>query len=214
MATNTNILLVEGRDDLHVVAQLLKHHLGLEKVEDVILIENKESLSKLLTSLRNDLQRSDLERVGIIVDADDDLAARWMSLRDRLNSLDDIAMQAPDTPQPEGTILEAERLDRMVKVGIWLMPDNTLPGDLEKFVSFLIPTNDTLWTRAQTVISEIPQPDRRFGINQSKAEIHTWLAWQKEPGRPLGLAIRARYLDPDAPKAQHFVTWLRQLFEL
>ena len=94
------------------------------------------------------------------------------------------------------------------------MPDNILPGDLERFVSFLVPANDTLWSRAKTTISDIPDQDRRFGSKKSKAEIHTWLAWQQEPGRPLGVAIRARYLDPDAPKAQQFVKWLRELFEL
>src|SRR5436190_24268592 len=36
----------------------------------------------------------------------------------------------------------------------------------------------------------------------SKALIHTWLAWQEKPGRPLGLAITARYFDATASYAQ------------
>lgn len=47
-----------------------------------------------------------------------------------------------------------------------------------------------------------------------KAMIHTWLAWQREPGRPMGLAITKRFLDPEAPSAMEFVAWVRRLFDL
>ncbi len=46
------------------------------------------------------------------------------------------------------------------------------------------------------------------------AEIHTWLAWQEEPGSPLGQAITKRYLDADAPRAQQLMDWVRRLFDL
>jgi hypothetical protein len=45
-------------------------------------------------------------------------------------------------------------------------------------------------------------------------QIHTWLAWQKRPGIPMGLAITAHYLDASAPAAQLFVRWIRRLFDL
>jgi hypothetical protein len=45
-----------------------------------------------------------------------------------------------------------------------------------------------------------------------KAQIHTWLAWQEEPGQPFGIAVTARYLDADAPHAQKLVDWVRRLF--
>lgn len=35
-----------------------------------------------------------------------------------------------------------------------------------------------------------------------------------EPGKPLGQAITARYLDADAPHARRLIGWLRQLFNL
>jgi hypothetical protein len=93
------------------------------------------------------------------------------------------------------------------------MPDNELEGILEDFVAFLVPTGDSLWPYAKECVQQIP--DRRFGLHQqSKADIHTWLAWQAEPGRPLGLAIQSRYLDPNAPHAQKLVGWLRRLFEI
>ena len=47
-----------------------------------------------------------------------------------------------------------------------------------------------------------------------KAQLHTWLAWQEQPGTPLGLAITNRYLDANAPHAQKLMDWIRQLFDL
>jgi hypothetical protein len=47
-----------------------------------------------------------------------------------------------------------------------------------------------------------------------KAQLHTWLAWQEQPGTPLGLAITNRYLDADALHAQQLMDWIRQLFDL
>ncbi|WP_420441941.1 DUF3226 domain-containing protein [Candidatus Palauibacter sp.] len=48
----------------------------------------------------------------------------------------------------------------------------------------------------------------------SKAVLHAWLAWQQEPGRPYGLAIKSGYLRHDSVTAERFVAWFRQLFAL
>lgn len=100
-------------------------------------------------------------------------------------------------------------------VGVWLMPDNTVAGMLEHFISFLVPADDALWAKAQECVQRIPEPERRFPPNHSiKAQVHTWLAWQEEPGKPMGQAITKRYLDAEAHDAQRFMSWIRQLYSL
>jgi hypothetical protein len=111
-------------------------------------------------------------------------------------------------PDQNGTIIEQEGFST---IGIWLMPDNKLPGILEDFISFLVPDDDTLWKRAKKCLEHISPDERRFS-SESKALVHTWLAWQEEPGTPLGQAIRARYLDAKAPYAKKLVDWLNRLF--
>lgn len=59
-----NILLVEGIDDLHLIAHLLKHY----GHEGVIHIEKRDGISKLLKSLRTVLKRWEVKRLGIVVD--------------------------------------------------------------------------------------------------------------------------------------------------
>lgn len=183
MTTQENVVLVEGKDDLNVVAHLLRRHLNIEDVKQRLNIQDKQSVDKLLRDLRNDLQRSELKRLGIIVDADTDIEARWAAIRDRLLNLADIEINVPEKLTAEGLVFDAKRQDRVVKVGVWVMPDNQLPGILEDFIAFLVPPGDKLWPRMKQCIADIPQAERRFiPERQSKAEIHTWLAWQEEPG--------------------------------
>jgi hypothetical protein len=49
-------------------------------------------------------------------------------------------------------------------------------------------------------------------VHLSKAIVHTYLAWQDEPGRPLGQAITTQALKPHTQTAQAFTTWLTRLF--
>lgn len=213
-----HVLLVEGPDDAHTLYHLLRRHLTRSQV-DRISIESRGGIETLRKSLRDTLQEPALEQLGIIVDADTDLDARWHSLRDRLTELG--GQNVPASPEPDGTIVTVEQSYRTIQVGIWLMPNNQLPGMLEDFLQFLLPTDDSLWKRAETSVREIPEDDLPFDLTGKdkapwlkKAQIHTWLAWQKEPGRPLGQAITKSYLNPNAPLAQKLVDWLRKLFEL
>jgi hypothetical protein len=198
-------LLVEGNDDVHVVSHLCKAHGIL--IPDAFEISDKKGIRNLLDVLRVELNDSNIERLGILVNADTDLQARWQSLRTILTQE---GYSVPEQPMTEGTILHDE--DRPT-VGIWLMPDNRLPGMRENFVAQLVPAGDSLLPYAQQCLQHLPE--QRFpSVLQAKAEIHTWLAWQEEPGKPFGVAITAHYLDPQSEQAQKFISWLRALFTI
>jgi hypothetical protein len=152
-----------------------------------------------------------MERLGIIVDANSDLLARWQAVRNRLIASGTVTL--PDTPLPEGTIATIDQGYRKLRIGIWIMPDNQSLGMLEDFIGQIVPDGDDLWDKAKLNVDEIERP--RFPEqHKSKAYIHTWLAWQEEPGKPLGLAITFRYLDANTPTAQKLIDFLRRLFEL
>lgn len=205
MATN-KVLLVEGRDDEQVLYHLLGYHrIPRESFE----IKKKGGISNLIDTLDVELLGSGLETLGILVDADTNLVSRWQSLRNKLITASYVV---PEEPQKEGTII---RHSEQPTIGIWVMPDNTLPGFLENFVSFLVPSTDSLWDKAIEAVNQIPIVERKFPEGHLvKAQIHTWLAWQAEPGTPLGLAVTKRYLDGAAPQASQLIQWLRQLFDL
>ncbi len=199
-----HVLLVEGKDDYHSVLALANHY--QLPAFDIVA---KDGINNLLEALPTHLKASDLKALGILVDADTDLPARWHSLHDILMRT---GYLLPERPDIRGTVV---RCPDLPAVGIWLMPNNQFPGILEDFVAGLVPVGDALWRYAQHCVDAIPVEDRRFPEERvAKARIHTWLAWQEEPGKPIGQAITARYLDPTATGAAMFVDWMRRLFEI
>lgn len=201
-------LLVEGPDDEHVV----KHICGNRQVgrlDEIIAVGGVESL---IDSLAIRLKASeDGDVVGVIVDADTDLASRWNAIRCRLVCLGYI--DVPMNPISDGTILDPPSDVMLPRIGIWIMPDNKTPGILEDFLRFLIPAESKLFEHVQLSVDSIPTDELRFkDLARPKVDIHTWLAWQNEPGKPLGTAITARFLDPDAAPVDEFVSWLKRLF--
>lgn len=201
---NPKRLLVEGVNDKHVLWALLQHHQVPESFE----VRDKAGYENLRDTLDVELLGSGTQCIGILVDTDTNIINRWTSLRNVL--IQSGYENLPTIPDPQGTIIQ--QLGKP-NVGVWLMPNNQLPGMLEDFVQMLVPDEDTLWSRAELAVEQIPVEERLFPAqHEIKAKIHTWLAWQHQPGTPMGQAITNRYLSADTPQALLLIDWLRRLF--
>lgn len=201
-------LLVEGNDDFHALCNLFIRH-GLP---DVFGIKEKKGYIGVLDTLNEELKRANLQALGIIVDADEDLQARWQALRNRLIEFG--YTDIPSQPCTNGTIIPSPDFPT---VGIWIMPNNQVPGILENFIAFLIPNRDSnpAWQYALQCVEAIPAGCQAFPeVRRPKAQLHTWLAWQEEPGKPIGQAISARYFEAKTDAADVFINWLKRLFQL
>ena len=210
----TSLLLVEGNDDFHVIHALCKQFnvsvrnlenpeggnfsvvdcKGIDNLNDRIKIIFKTSLS--------------LTMVGVIIDADIDLQIRWNTLK---TILTEQGFTFPDVMPENGLILTNEQ-NRTI--GVWIMPNNNLNGMLEDFISFLVPTDDQLLPIVKSTLTDIEEKHlNKYTMNhKSKAEIHTWLAWQEEPGTPMGSSITKRYLTTETETCQALINWLIRLF--
>lgn len=205
MATKS-LLLVEGKDDEHVLYHLLEHH----NVPTTFRVKDKRGIENLLETLDAELDAGGLERLGVIVDADTAPTSRWQSLR---SIFAQSGCPLPDQADPLGTVVELSGRT-LTRVGVWVMPDNEAEGMLEDFVRSLVPPGDALLVFAEECVDEVIARDCRFRPSyRSKALIHTWLSWQKEPGTPLGLAIKNHELDAGADYALPLIGWLRRMFD-
>ncbi|PIV88215.1 MAG: hypothetical protein COW48_07185 [Hydrogenophilales bacterium CG17_big_fil_post_rev_8_21_14_2_50_63_12] len=201
------VLMVEGADDEHVV----KHICGERQLGLIDKIRDCKGKDPLLENLAVQLKESDVIALGILLDADTNLQARWQSVTDRLRLAG--YTDTPDAPSQNGTVIAAPANTLLPRVGIWLMPDNQANGILENFLRFLVPEGDSLFAHVEQSIDTIPDTQCRFSeLKKPKAKMHTWLAWQEEPGKPFGQAISARYLDPKLPAADTFAAWLQRTF--
>jgi len=208
-------LLVEGSDDRRVIPELIEANgvpWGETPEEAVVYVQEFDGISNLTKPgvIETELKASGVEIVGIMADANDNSDQRWKQLRGRC------LQQFPDLPDqlPWGGLIHAN--DEGLKLGIWLMPDNQSHGMLETFLMYLAPDeNDGLVRHAEDACKEA----KRIGApyrpqHHVKARVHTWLAWQDEPGRQLHQAVKERILDPSSPHASSFVSWFRTLFEV
>ena len=187
-------IYVEGKDDEAFLSRLL--------VERGCEFHPCEGYERLRAKLGTFLKESDRDRVAVIVDADLDSANRWRSLRQRFTELQYQGL--PEEISPDGLVFAQPRLPVL---GVWIMPDNVKPGCLEDFVSALVPTSDALWKEAIRFVENLPE--RRFPSgDQSKAEMYTWLAIQREPGIRPGIALDKGILLKDSSTVSGIRSWL------
>lgn len=82
--------------------------------------------------------------------------------------------------------------------------------------SKLISPHDALWLHTTAVLSELTTKPfcELTPAKRGKAQLHTWLAWKKDPGKPFGQAMDANYFDIKMPGVQEFLDWFSGTFEL
>ena len=198
-------LLVEGKDDQHVFWAMCEQHNVAESF-DVIDCDGINNLKDLIP-LR--LKQQTVKILGIVVDADQDSNVIWNSLKHILREsnyfLPEYPVYGGYTHPPQGIY---------PKLGIWIMPENTTAGMLEDFARNLIPDTNPLKGYVDTVLQqlEILNYNRYSVIHRAKAYIHTFLAWQEDPGTPIGLSITKHYFDHDAAGGVNLIEWLNRLF--
>lgn len=219
MAKENRLLFVEGADDQHTIWAICEHF----KVEETFVVEvpdgagkvnprskagEKGGIENVLKAMQGFLAAQNVERLGIVIDADTDLLRQWKRVFDILQKVgyEEVALN------PNGTIVEQEN---KVKFGVWIMPDNQIKrGYLETFLTHLVPENDRCWEHAKNSVALLKDKPfvKQKADHTTKAEIHTFLAWQAEPGKPFGQAITAKYLQAENPRCENFVSWLQRLF--
>ncbi len=205
-------LHVEGPDDLHSIVQLLiRHAVDYDAKPWPPAFPNLKpigNVERLLGGMEEAVELSTGRAVGFVLDADSPLVSRWQAVRDRLRN---VGVDAPDEAPAGGFVGQSSRYRS--RVGVWLMPDNQHDGKLETFLHALIGDDDPLIDHASSATDGATALGADFPpVDRIKAVVHTWLAWQREPGRPYGTAIRARYFGHDSPAARAFVAWFKTLY--
>lgn len=201
----TSLLLVEGKNDLHVISSLCNQF----NIPECFSIKDCESVEKLEAQIPVQFKASK-SILGIIVDADTDLQARWDSVK---SILQDIGFVVVEKTLPEDGLIISDS-DGIRRVGVWIMPNNNLNGMLEDFITFFVPKDDQLLAIVDNTLNDI----ERNGLNKyslthkSKARIHSWLSLQEDPGSPLGQGITKRYLTTDEATCQKLMNWITNLF--
>lgn len=212
-------LHVEGKDDLYVIAGLLERHgIDMSEGKRPLKIQDHDSddplrsgdtvvLDVMTETIRNATDRP----VAFVLDIDAKTTDRWAKVSAALKAAglspplkcpnDGYVGQVPNYPYP---------------CGVWLMPDcQTDHSKLEHLLKTLVPPGDSLWKHSEESTDQSRKHQSSYReTDRIKAIVHCWLAWQKDPGVPFGIAIKAKFFGIDSPEAQAFLRWLGRVYNI
>lgn len=215
-----NILLVEGEGDKGFF-EILCHAFGVSIEVRVAtpkdLVDgnrnSKQGAFNLLPTLLKQLEDGQTERIAIVVDADSQSNGGGFenTLKDLEKRLTPFGYQLTEN-QTAGLIFCHN--DGFADFGAWIMPNNADEGMLEDWIKKCLHTNeDGLFQYVKNSIDNIPNGPKFKPLHRSKAEIATWLAWQKKPGHGLYAACEGHLLDEQAPLYVELIAWLHLVFK-
>lgn len=197
-------LLVEGNNDLHIIKSLCEKY----SVKESFKVVDVQGIDNVFKNLSIEFKSFKKISIGVVLDADINFEKRKEEIKNLLRKIGfDYSIDFPK----KGLILTNEK-DQ--KIGFWIMPNNDSKGMIEDFISFLIPKEDKLLSIVNQTLNVIEtQTLNQYSlIHHSKAKIHTWLAWQKDPGTPMGQAITKKYLETNHETCDLFINWLNNMF--
>lgn len=206
MKDKTNqFLLVEGKDDEHVIYALCEKF----EVPETFQVIDSKGIENLFSQIPVRL-KSEINSLGIIIDADSDIKSRYIRLK---QIFEPIGFNLPEDMPKNGLIISNQE---EIKIGIWIMPNNQISGMLEDFISFLVSDDDKLMPIVDETLNKIENDtlNKYKQIHKSKARINTWLAWQEDPGTPMGLSITKKYLTTEKETCMILINWLNNLFNI
>jgi hypothetical protein len=215
-----NILLVEGEADRGFFEAICRM---LSITADVVNVatpkdsggahNTKEGvLSHLVSALLPQLQDGQLERIGVVVDADQ--LAHGSGYAKTLQRFTEALAQSGYHHNPAVVAgLAFAHQDGLADLGLWIMPNNADEGMLEDWIKqCLHPGEGPLYQHAELSIDAIPGGPKFQPLHRSKAEVATWLAWQKKPEHGLYNAAQPDLLNTSAPLFAEMHAWLKHVF--
>lgn len=214
-----NILLVEGEADRGFF-EALCHLLSIPA--DVRVATPKDTggtnntkegvLNHLTTVILPQLQDGQLERIGMVVDADRALHGSGFA-RTLQRFTDALAQGGYRSNAAAASGLVFTHQDGLADLGLWIMPDNADEGMLEDWIKHCLhPSEAGLFQHGEASIDSIPGGTKFQSWHRTKAEVATWLAWQKKPEHGLYNAVQSDLLNTDAPLFKELQAWLKHVF--
>ena len=94
------------------------------------------------------------------------------------------------------------------------MPDNYSEGMLEDWIKQSVHESET--TLLGLAINTIKNlPNKKFKpIHNSKAEVATWMAWQKRPGRGFDGAIDDDLINFQCKSMTQLIKWIKHIYTI
>ena len=219
MADAKKILLVEGETDTGIFEEICKNlSLGTTVLVAPPKVlggthNSKEGVKNLLKTLLPQLEDGQISHIAAVVDADyGQHGGGYLRTLASLAEIVGCSGFVLEENNPTKCGLCFKNSDGLADFGLWIMPNNQQEGMLEDWIkSCVSETEQALFQQAIQAVHQIATPKFKPHL-YSKAEVATWLAWQKEPGHGLYYLITESLLNRQHHLFVELEQWLIKVF--
>ena len=217
MAMAEHILLVEGESDQSFFKEVCKT-LGLHPSVTVAppkdvggSYNSKEGVFNHLPILLSQLGDAQITHLAVVVDADSTVnGGGYQRAIDRVTKIVEPYGFTLASSPVGGVLFQND--DGLADFGLWVMPNNSDEGMLEDWIKSCVhPDEHELFAHAETVVATLPQTKFK-PIHISKAEVATWMAWQKQPGHGLYRVVEDQLIDTNSALSNELCVWLTHVY--
>jgi len=218
MEHSSKVLLVEGDSDKSFFQKICKN-LSLNTSVKVAPPKDlggqrnsKEGVFQQLQLLLPQLNDGTYTHIGIVVDADykQQHGLGYEGTIARVNGI--VQPYDFELDQDSAHGIRFKSKEGFADFGLWIMPDNRQEGMLEDWIKLCVKESEQeLFQQATDAVQHLANPKFPEHLT-SKAEVATWLAWQKQPGHGLYGAIKDDLLDSSSVLFEELKQWLLEIF--
>jgi len=212
------VLLVEGVADVAFYSSFYR-----EKVARAIqvmtprkagaCVDSKTNAIHVLPTLLSQLDDASIDNLGMVVDADyrNEHGLGFAHTLDKIREQVVAHGFSAEKRLQEGGFL-FDHPDGLPPFGVWIMPDNRSDGMLEDFIQKSVAEDqEALHLHASSIVGDLREPLFKQ-IHRAKAEVATWLSWQKMPGERVESTVGDHLINLESPECRAFDSWLRAVF--
>ena len=235
MTNPKQIIVVEGEADRQVIECLcqvmaISPQIKVFPPKDLTLLElaeldsgvsqvknSKTGVYNILASLLKRLEQGDIENLAIIVDADQ-TGHNSGGFDETLKQIQQRLSPYQLTNTSNGLIFTHPQGG--FPIGVWIMPNNQDDGMIESWLAQCIHDNEnSLFDKAKNNTPQLAENPKFAEHHRIKAEVATWLAWQKKPSIGLYSAFvrdkrtyQPLLLNTQSAAYQNLMSWLHSIF--
>ena len=197
------LLLVEGRDEVNLFDELLKHCFAAAGKRDIQIIDagGRHSFRKNLMAIAVAARaRPTLRAVGAVRDADDDARSAFQSVSDALLHV------GYEPPSAHGAVSDGDP-----PVGVFILPDGAGAGAVETLCRRSV-AGDEASRCVEAFIDCLKEQRALRSRNKDKTFAHAYLAAGEDPVARVGEGARQGAWDFDSEAFAELSAFLRKLF--
>ena len=198
--TSDWLLLVEGKDEVNLFEELMKHCFGAEPTVQVVDAGGVRKFPNRLRAIQTACRaRPTLRSIGVVRDADDDASGAFRSVCDHIRN---VGYEPP--------AVHGEFSDATPSIGVFIVPNGEEPGAIETLCR-RSREGDEVGRCVDEYLRCLDGNEAMRSMNEDKSFAHAYLAAMEDPVARVGEGARQGVWDFESAAFAELSEFIRKL---